>query len=165
MATMKLSLIAAMSKNRVIGIDNRMPWHLSADLKRFRAVTWGKPILMGRKTYQSIGRPLPGRENIVLTSDKAYRAEGCSVAHSLDQALEAVAHHPEAMIIGGSALYQAALPLAERLYLTRIDQDFQGDTFFPEFDESQWREVECRLVDNDPAVSFAYAFTIWDRKV
>ena len=162
---MKLSLIVAMSTNRVIGIDNRMPWHLSADLKHFRAVTWGKPILMGRKTYESIGRPLPGRENIVLTSDGNYQAEGCTVVGSLEEGLDVAAHHPEVMIIGGSALYQAGLPLADRLYLTRIDQAFQGDTFFPEFDRSAWREVECQVVTDDPLVSFGYAFTVWDKKI
>jgi dihydrofolate reductase len=162
---MRVSLIVAMSTNRVIGIDNRMPWHLSADLKHFRAVTWGKPILMGRKTYESIGRPLPGRENIVLTSDASYRAEGCAVVNSLEQGLAVAAHHPEVMIIGGAALYQATLPVADRLYLTRIDQDFQGDTFFPELNWSEWQEIEHQAVVDDPSVPFGYAFTVWDKKV
>lgn len=162
---MKISLIVAMSADRVIGVDNRLPWHLSADLKRFRAITWGKPILMGRKTYESIGRPLPGRENIVLTSDTAYRAEGCTVVDSLDKGLRSAAHHPEIMIIGGSSLYQASLPDANRLYLTRIGRDFAGDTFFPELDLSEWQEVERREVTDDPLVTFSYAFTVLDRKV
>ncbi|QFY42121.1 type 3 dihydrofolate reductase [Candidatus Methylospira mobilis] len=162
---MKISLIVAMSANRVIGIDNRMPWHLPADLQRFRAITWGKPILMGRKTHESIGRPLPGRENIVLTSDSSYRAEGCVVVNSLQQGLAVAARHPEAMIIGGSTLYQASLPIAERLYLTHIDRSFEGDTSFPEVDWTEWREVEHQSVTDDDSVSFGYAFMVWDRKL
>jgi dihydrofolate reductase len=131
---MKISLIAAMGENRVIGVDNRMPWHLSADLKRFRQITLGKPILMGRRTHESIGKPLPGRENIVLTRDSAYQSPGCTLVHNRDQAVRAAGDAPELMVIGGAGLYQEFLPLADRLYLTLIQHTFEGDTFFPTID-------------------------------
>lgn len=139
---MKIALIAAMGENRVIGVDNRMPWHLPQDLKRFRSITMGKPILMGRKTHEAIGRTLPGRENIVLSSDTGYRAEGCTLVHGVAEALAAARDAPELMVIGGAALYREFLPRAERLYLTLIHQTFHGDTFFPEFDRSDWRVIE-----------------------
>jgi len=161
---MKLSLIVAMSRNRVIGSDNRLPWHLSADLKRFKAITMGKPILMGRKTHESIGRPLPGRKNIVLTADPNYRAPGCVVVHSLEEAMRAVEGSEELMIIGGSSLYQRFLPRADRLYITLIDQEFSGDTFFPEFDLADWAELEREDIPDDPQVAFKYSFLILERR-
>jgi dihydrofolate reductase len=159
----KISLIVAMGENRVIGVDNRMPWHLSADLKRFRQITLGKPIVMGRKTHESIGRPLPGRKNIVLTSDRSYGAPGCTVVHGLDEALRE-ADAEEVMVIGGSSLYQEFLPQADRLYLTLIHREFPGDTFFPEFDWAAWREVAREDVDEDPASGLSYSFLVLERK-
>ena len=161
--TMKISLIVALSTNRVIGANQRIPWHLSADLKRFKALTWGKPILMGRKTHESIGRPLPGRHNIILTTAPDYQAEGCSVAHSLTEAMDLAGDADELMIIGGAALYESFLPQADRLYLTLIEREFDGDTYFPEFAPADWREVENQSVADDPSVDFAYRFVVLER--
>lgn len=162
---MKLSVVVAMGENRVIGVDNRMPWHLPADLKRFRQITLGKPILMGRHTHESIGRPLPGRKNIVLTTDRNYTAPGCVVAHGLEEALRE-ADGDEAMVIGGSALYREFLPRAERLYLTLIHRAFAGDTFFPEFDWREWRETAREDVADDPdSGGLSYSFLVLERAV
>ena len=138
-----LSLIAAIARNGVIGIDNRLPWHLPADLKHFKALTTGHAVIMGRKTWESLPakfRPLPGRRNIVVTRNAAFRAEGALVAGSLAAAV-ALAESSEAFIIGGAELYAAALPLADRLCLTEIDADFEGDTRFPAVDPKRWREA------------------------
>lgn len=139
----KLSIVAAMASHRVIGIQNALPWHLPADLKHFRAVTMGKPVIMGRKTYDSIGKPLPGRENIVVTRNLEWSAEGCIVVHSLQEAITRVrsSSQPEACIIGGSEIYQQALAYADCLYLTEIDAAFEGDAFFPERDPTLWKEL------------------------
>ena len=161
---MNLSIIVAMAKNHAIGIDNRMPWHLSADLKRFKAITMGKPILMGRKTHESIGRPLPGRKNIILTRDQAYQAEGCVVVYSLEQAFQSVQDSDELMIIGGSSLYQRFLGQAQRLYLTLIEQEFAGDTFFPAFDWNDWSVVERVDVTDDSSVPFHYSFWVLENR-
>ena len=141
---MKISIIVAMGANRVIGHDNRLPWHLPADLKHFRQITMGKPLLMGRRTWESIGRPLPGRISIVITRDGGYEAEGCIVVHSVDAALRAAQGHDELMLIGGEQLYRQLLPQADTLYVTLVDGEFPGDAFFPELDQSEWREVERR---------------------
>ena len=130
---MRLSICVAMAENRVIGKDNKMPWHLSADLRYFKKITMGKPILMGRKTYESIGRPLPGRQNIIISRNPDYQQLGCEVYHSIDSAIDACSGKEELMIIGGASFYQAMLPKASYLYLTRIHKTFDGDTFFPEF--------------------------------
>ena len=160
---MKLSLIAALSSNRVIGKDNRLPWYLSADLIRFKAITWGKPILMGRKTHESIGCALIGRTNIVLTSDPNYYAEGCLVAHSLAEAMDLAGDAEELMIIGGSSLYERFLPETDRLYLTLIEREFAGDVFFPPFSLENWRVVECQTVTDDASVDFTYRFLVLER--
>ncbi|WP_018692978.1 type 3 dihydrofolate reductase [Algicola sagamiensis] len=130
---MKISLIVAMDENRVIGLDNQMPWHLPADLKHFKSVTMGKPIVMGRKTFESIGRPLPGRENVVLTRSQDYQPEGVTVCHSKDELLSRLQSYEEVMIIGGGNIYQQFLQEAETLYLTQIHASFNGDTFFPDY--------------------------------
>jgi dihydrofolate reductase len=151
-----ISIIVAMSQNRVIGVDNQLPWHISADLKRFKAITMGKPIVMGRKTWQSIGRPLPGRDNVVLSRNKDFMATGCSVFSSLDNVLQRYESEQEIVIIGGSAVYQLALPLTQKLYVTQIHQHYAGDTFFPEL-KGQWCEVfreDHQANDNIPAFSF-----------
>jgi len=136
------SLIVAMSRNRVIGTEGRMPWHLPDDLKRFRELTWGKPILMGRRTFEAIGRPLPGRDNFVLSRNLNYRAAGCRVFISSQAMLEAACKlHPEPMIIGGATLYETFMGKAGRIYLTLVDTETRGDTFFPELDEKVWRRV------------------------
>jgi len=139
---MKISLIAAMARNGIIGINNTLPWSLPADLKHFKEITMGKPVIMGRKTYESIGRPLPGRLNIIISQNRDYSVEGCQVAHSIDDAFAAAEKYDEAMVIGGASFYKQALAYANRLYLTIIDEDFEGDATFPEFDKDEWREIE-----------------------
>ena len=160
---MKLSVIVAMAANRVIGHANRLPWHLPADLKHFKATTLGKPVLMGRKTWESIGRPLPGRTNIVITRDTAYTADGCVVVHSLDEAIRVAGEAEEAMVIGGAELYRQALPLADTLYLTLVHGEFTGDTRFPEWRQDEWREIG--RVDHEPDESnpHAYSFLTLER--
>ena len=134
-----VSIIVAMGRNRVIGKDNSLIWHLPADLKHFKETTMGRPIIMGRKTFESVGKPLPGRTNIVVTRRKDYRAPGCLSAGSVKQALELVAGEPEVFIAGGGEIYKQSLPLADRMYITIIDHDFEGDTFFPEFSRKIWK--------------------------
>ena len=155
----RIALIAAIAENGVIGDHGRLPWHLPEDLIWFRATTWGKPIVMGRRTHDSIGRALPGRRNIVLSRDPAYRAaEGCEVFPSLDAALAVLGDCEEVMIIGGATLYAEALPRATRLHLTEIDAELVGDTSFPAFDRNQWREVssEARGIDADNPLAWRH---------
>ncbi len=153
-----ISLIVAMANNRVIGKNNQMPWHLPADLGHFKAVTLGKPIIMGRKTYESIGRPLPGRRNIVISRNHDYKAEGCDIAGSLEEALALVNEAEEIMIIGGGHLYSQAIPLAKRLYLTFIDLDVDGDTQFPEFEYLDLTEVKREKHLKDEKNPYDYQF-------
>jgi len=161
---MKISLIVAMASNRVIGLNNQMPWHLSADLKKFKSITMGKPIVMGRKTFESIGRPLPGRTNIIISRNADYRQEGCVVTNDLDSALTSACQlADEIFVIGGSALYDALLPRANRLYLTQINAAFEGDTFFPEINQDEWQELNREDIDNDPQVAFSYSFLQLER--
>lgn len=156
---MKISLIVAMAQNRVIGLDGQMPWHLSADLKKFRQITSGHPIIMGRITHEAIGRPLPNRTNIIVTHNTTYQAEGCLVFHDLEPALHhAATLDDEVFIIGGSTLYESLLPVAHILYLTEIHQDFAGDTYFPEFKRDDWQEIERITIDDDVSVDFSYSF-------
>jgi dihydrofolate reductase len=144
---MKTSLIVAMSENRVIGRDNGLPWHIPEDLRFFKTVTMGKPIIMGRKTFESIGRPLPGRRNIVVSRDPGYSAKGVDVRRSLDDAIALAAGsaretgQDEIFVIGGGTIFEAALPIADRIYLTRIHARIEGDVFFPEIDPLIWKEV------------------------
>jgi dihydrofolate reductase len=139
---MKLSLIAAIGKNRELGKDNQLLWKMPADLQYFKKVTLNKPILMGRKTFESIGRPLPGRENIIITRDKQYAAEGCTITHSLDDATKACSTSNEVMIIGGANIYQQAIDKVERMYLTFIDGEFDADVFFPAWEKTAWQPIE-----------------------
>jgi dihydrofolate reductase len=149
---MKISMIAAMAKNRVIGKENQMPWHLPADFAWFKRCTMGKPIIMGRKTYDSIGRPLPGRQNIVISRDASRVIEGVDCVTSLEQAVELVTEHDEVMIIGGGSIYQACLEKADCLYLTYIELDVEGDTKFPDWGD-EWKETysESFLADEKNA--------------
>ena len=153
--TPTITLVAAMGRNRGIGLDGKMPWHLPAELQHFKATTLGKPVIMGRKTWESIGRPLPGRQNIVVTRNPAYAAPGCDVAGSLDAAL-ALAEVPEVMVIGGGELYALALPRAQRMVLTLVDLEPEADTFFPEWREDDWRETgrQRREADERNALGF-----------
>jgi dihydrofolate reductase len=163
---MKISLIVAMAKNRVIGDKGTMPWYLSADLKKFRTITTGFPIIMGRKTYQSIGRPLPNRTNIIISRDTDYSVDGCLVFNTLDNALNhACQLANEVFVIGGSTLYDALLPVVDTLYITQINQSFVGDTWFPEFDRNNWQEISREDINDDPSVSFTYSFLQLARNV
>ena len=141
-----LALVVAMTPDRVIGKDGGMPWHIPEDLKHFRRVTMGHAIIMGRKTHESIGRPLPKRRNIVITRSRERAFEGCDVAHSLDEAiaLARAGGDDEPRVVGGGAIYTMALPLATKLFLTEVDLDVAGDTFFPAYDPDSWREVDRR---------------------
>jgi dihydrofolate reductase len=149
-----LSIIVAMTEARVIGIENRLPWSIPEDLKRFKKITLGHPILMGRKTFESIGHVLPGRTNIVITRERAYRVQGAAVCHSLQEALEWAKRspgHEEIFVIGGSEIFRLALPLASRIYLTEVHWPFDGDTHFPDFEESAYKEVQRETLSQDPA--------------
>lgn len=136
-----LSLIAAMARNRVIGLHNRLPWRLPADMRRFRELTTGHAIVMGRKTFDSLPRPLPNRTNIVVTRDRDYRPDGATVVHSIEDAIACADADREIFVIGGEQIYRQTLPLADRLYLTLVDSDFDGDAWFPAYDANEWREI------------------------
>ena len=165
---MRISLIVAVSRNGVIGVDNALPWYLPEDLKHFKSITMAKPIIMGRKTFDSIGRPLPGRTNIVLSRDTEFNSEGVEVAATLEQALSIArpacleSNVEEIMIIGGEQIYRMTIQVADRLYLTEVDIDIHGDAFFPEIDYSLWREeiVEYPKV----TAKYPYKFVTLDRK-
>jgi dihydrofolate reductase len=157
-----LSLIWAMDKNRLIGSENRLPWKLPADMQWFRKQTMGKPVLMGRKTYESIGKPLPGRENLIMTRQQGLAIEGCTVVHSLDEARTALPDADEIMVIGGSEIYALLLPDADRLYCTVVHDLFEGDAWFPEFDKEEWQQTLCEHHDADDQNRHAYSFMIYE---
>lgn len=162
---MRISLIAAVAENGVIGREGGLPWRIPEDLKFFKATTLGKPVIMGRKTYQSIGKPLPGRLNIVLTRDRAWHAAGVTVAHDLETALRIAQDTgaDEAMIIGGADIYEMALPLAHRIYLTRIAREFDGDAQFPFLDPAEWTQI-ARSGKTAGDVPFDYEFLTLARR-
>ncbi|AZQ11771.1 type 3 dihydrofolate reductase [Shewanella khirikhana] len=139
---MRIAIIAAMANNRVIGKDNQMPWHLPEDLKHFKAMTLGKPVVMGRKTFESIGRPLPGRHNIVISRQTDYPHEGISLVASFEEAMALAGDCEELVVIGGGQLYKTLLPRADKLYLTEIALDVEGDTHFPDWDDGSWEAIE-----------------------
>lgn len=157
---MRISLIVAASRNGVIGANNKLPWHLPADLKRFKQLTLGHPILMGRKTFESIGKPLPGRTNIVITHQKDFACCGAVTAPSLEKALEMTAEEPEVFVIGGARTFEQALPLVDRIYLTRINQDFEGDTFLFDIDPKIWKETSR---EDFPADPLPHTFLIYEK--
>ena len=168
-----ISMIAALANNRAIGKDNRLLWKLPADLRHFRQTTLGKPVIMGRKTWESLPvafRPLPGRRNIVISRNPAYHAPGASLAGSLDEALQQVADAAEAVVIGGAEMYRLALPAADRLYLTEVDESPGGDVFFPELSPDDWREVAREMHVNSHVNSQAnpsgpdFSFVVYDRR-
>lgn len=163
-ATPVVSLIVAAAANDVIGVDNRLPWHLPEDLRRFRDITMGKPIVMGRRTHESIGRALPGRRNVVLSRRPGYAAEGCEVVDGLDAALALLREAEEVMVIGGAALYREALPLASRIYLTRLHRPFDGDTRFPSLDNADWRAVEREDFPAGGERELGYSYLTLERK-
>lgn len=155
-----ISIIVAVARNGVIGDRNRLIWHISEDLRRFKAITTGHPVIMGRKTYESLGRPLPNRINVVITRQADYRAEGCVVARSLEEAVGRFDPAEEVFVIGGAQIYAEALPLADRFYLTRVEADYEGDTRFPEWDAAAWtlRSEERR----DRGEKFEHPFVFLD---
>ena len=161
--TSRIAIIAAVARNGVIGYGNRMPWHLPEDLKRFRRLTLGHAVIMGRRTFESIGKPLSGRSNIVVTRSPDWTRPGCHAAHSLEAALAAVNEREDTFVIGGAEIYALALPIARRLYMTEIERDFEGDAFFPEFDRSRWREVSRERHACGGSEGFDYAFVEYER--
>jgi dihydrofolate reductase len=159
-----ISLIWAQDENGLIGKGNSLPWRLPADMAWFKKNTMGKPILMGRKTFESIGKPLSGRTNLILTRQAGFAAEGCTVVHSLDEAKAAAGDTDEIMVMGGAQVYALALPEAGRLYCTRIHAVFEGDAWFPPFDEDAWKQVFGGEHGPDERNAFAYTFRIMERK-
>lgn len=167
---MFISMIAALGRNRVIGKEGQLPWHLSADLKHFKKTTMGKPIIMGRRSCESfktdIGSalPLPGRRNIIISSQTGYPVPaGCDLVNNLQSALELVANEPEIMIAGGTRVYKEAMPLASRMYLTFIDENFNGDTFFPVWNENEWEIVKEETFEPDKENKYFYRFVTFER--
>ena len=161
---MIISIIAAMDRNRLIGNNNQLPWHLPADFAHFKSVTMGKPVVMGRKTHESIGKPLPGRTNIVLTRNADIKFEGVECVSSFEQALALVADVEEVMVIGGSTIYEMLLPQVNRLYFTYVDAEFDGDAWFPEFDVNQWYEIESVIRKADEKNRYDCRFVTLERK-
>lgn len=161
---MKLSIIVAMDKNRVIGRNEDLPWRLSADLQKFKKVTMGKPIVMGRKTHESIGRPLPGRENIILTRDPHYSSEGCTVLNSIDAILEHCRDEEEIMITGGAEIYRMLMDRVHRIYLTEVHAEVEGDTWFPPINLDEWELVEREDYQADEKNEYDFSFLVLDRR-
>ncbi|MED5503625.1 MAG: type 3 dihydrofolate reductase [Pseudomonadota bacterium] len=159
---MIISMIAAMADNRIIGKDNQMPWHLPADFAWFKRCTMGKPVVMGRKTYESIGRPLPGRLNIVISRDASLSIEGVTTVTSIEQALEVAGEVEEVMIIGGGAIYAACLPMANKLYITHIEAEIQGDTQFPDWG-NEFKETYSEAYQADEKNAYNMRFTILEK--
>lgn len=168
MTSPRLSLLVAMAKNRVIGRDNKLPWHLPADLKHFKFLTMGQTIVMGRKTYESIGKPLPGRANIIVTRQTGYEVPGTTVVNSIDDALLICERtrpiNGEIFIIGGEELYRQTLKICQRIYITEIQRDFEGDAYFPEFDPSEWEETQRDKHISENDTNLEYHFVILDRR-
>ena len=163
----RICIIAAVARTGVIGLENRIPWRLPEDLKHFKRLTLGHAVIMGRRTYESIiatsGKPLSGRDNVVVTRSREWAHSGCRTAHSLDAALATVREPQDAFVIGGAEIYALALPIASRLHMTEIEWDFDGDTFFPDFDRSRWREVSRERIAPGGSEGFAYAFVEYER--
>ena len=159
----RVSIIVAMARNRVIGAGGKIPWHLPGELKMFKTITMGHPILMGRKTWESIGRLLPGRTTIIVTRQSGYHVQGAIVAASLDAAMAACGATDEIFVIGGAELYAAALPIADRIYLTVVDADIEGDTLMPQFDLAQWRKHSSQAYIADSKNPYSYTLAIFDR--
>jgi dihydrofolate reductase len=159
----RISVIAALARNRVIGIENRLPWRLPEDLAHFKALTLGHPILMGRKTFESLGRPLPGRTNIVITRNPDYRPEGCQVAASIPAAIALCKDADEVFFIGGAELYAQAIPLADRLYLTEVDIEAEGDAWFPNYERSAFTEISRESHTGEKGDRVGFDFVVYQR--
>jgi len=163
-STMTISIIAAIGENRELGFRGDIPWHLPEDFKRFKELTMGHPVIMGHRTFESIGKPLPGRTNIVLTKSPDFHADGCRVVASLDEALDAAKGSDEAFVIGGGQIYHLAMSIAQKLYLTKVHGIFEADTFFPEWSEREWRLVSSAPHVKDGKNAFDYEFCVYERK-
>ncbi len=153
-----------MAQNRAIGLNNTMPWRCPEDLKYFKSLTMGHHMIMGRKTFDSIGKPLPGRTTVIVTRNRDLKIEGCIMAHSLDEAVRACENDDEIFIVGGAELYTLALPIVNKLYITEIQQEFDGDTYFPEFDKTKWREISREKRHQDAPQPLDYHFVTYLRK-
>lgn len=164
---MILSLLVAASENNVIGKDNQLPWHLPNDLKYFKNQTWGMPILMGRKTFESIGKALPGRKSIVITRNWDWRRENVEAVHSVEEAIGKAAAYgsKEIFVIGGAEIFQTAFDRADRIYLTRVHHEFAGDAFFPEVSTQEWNLVQNRYCTADDKNPYSHTFQVWERRV
>ena len=166
---MKIAMIVAMAENNAIGINNKMPWYLPGDLRYFKAVTMGKPIIMGRKTFESLRKPLPGRTNIVITRDPSWKREGVTIVNTLKAAFDTakdvafINGAKEIMVIGGAQIYQQALPFAHKIYLTRVHKSFEADTFFPDIDKQQWNETFIEKHETEGCETLKYAYTVLER--
>lgn len=160
---MRVSFVVAYDRRGVIGKDNALPWRIPADMRHVRRLTIGKPLIMGRRTYESIGRPLPDRTSIVLTRDPSFAAEGVLVARTAEEALALAGDAPEVIVFGGAEVFRRFLPRADRMYVTEIDAEVDGDTFFPEFDRSEWRETERETHEPDAEDPHRYAFITLER--
>lgn len=159
---MSISFIFAMDRNRAIGVNNKLPWHLPGDLKFFKNVTMGHPILMGRKTYESIGKPLPGRRNVILTQNTAYQAEGCEVIHSVDEAIDAF-QEQELFVIGGAEIFKLFASHVNRMYITYIEDEFEADTYMSDLDLSDWTLVSSEQGERNEKNPYEYYFRIYER--
>mgnify|MGYP006302670643 CR=1 FL=1 len=159
-----LSMIVAAAENNAIGKDNKLLWHLPDDLKHFKQTTKGHHVIAGRKTFESQGRPLPNRTNIVITRNTNYNAEGIIVVHSLEEALNAVQNDDEPFIIGGENIYKTAMPKADRIYMTRVHASFEADTFFPDLNAEEWKETSRSYHDKDEKHDYAFSIIVYDRK-
>jgi len=160
---MRLSIIVAMDEQGIIGTGGALPWHISADLKNVKRTTMGKPIIMGRKTHESIGRTLPGRENIILSRDQGFRSPGCTIFHDLDTALEYCRDRDETFIMGGADLFQLTIGRVARIYLTEVHARVDGDTYFPQFNRREWRELSREDHPADDKNEYPYSFVVLDR--
>lgn len=160
---MLLSIISAMNHLNIIGLNNKLPWHLRGDLQRFKHITWGKPVIMGRKTFESIGKALPGRHNIIVTRQRDYQAIACDVASNLEEAISKAGESEEVFIIGGAELYRHALPCIQRMYLTILYYDFRGDCYFPEWNASEWQVIEKQDFSASKENPYPYSFLTLER--
>jgi dihydrofolate reductase len=161
---MTISFVVAYDRNRVIGKDNKLPWRLPDDMNRVRELTIGKPLIMGRRTWESIGRPLPKRTSIVLTRDKKFRCDGCLIARSPEEALQLAGEAPEIIVFGGAAIFEIFLPRADRIFLTEVDADVGGDTFFPPLDPKEWEVTEAVEHPADERHPYDFSFLTLERK-
>lgn len=161
-----ISIIVALARNRAIGLNGNLIWHLSADLKYFKRVTTGHTVIMGYKTFLSLPnhKALPNRRNIIISSHLEQAPEGFELAHSIQEAINMVHNEEETFVIGGGSIYEQFLPKTDRLYLTRIDKEFEADTYFPYIDFDEWNLIDVNVVDEDPQVDFTYRFEVWERK-